>query len=65
MTLREFKMGNFVLIGSRRGVPWVQLFEPQLNFSMEEDHASRQMWNDIRYALRTLLRERGSRPWPC
>jgi hypothetical protein len=42
MTLREFKTGNFVLIGSRRGVPWVQLFEPQLNFSMEEDHASRQ-----------------------
>jgi hypothetical protein len=42
MTLREFKMGNFVLIGSRRGVPWVQLFEPRLNFSMEEDHASRQ-----------------------
>ena len=44
MTLREFKMGNFVLIGSRRGVPWVQLFEPQLNFSMEEDHASRQFY---------------------
>ena len=44
MTLREFKMGNFVLIGSRRGVPWVQLFEPQLNFSMEQDRASRQFY---------------------
>ncbi len=44
MTLREFKMGSFVLIGSRRGVPWVQLFDPQLNFSMVEDHASRQFY---------------------
>jgi hypothetical protein len=31
--------GNFVLIGSRRGVPWIQLFEPQLNFYLEEDKA--------------------------
>jgi hypothetical protein len=34
---REFKSGNFILIGSRRGVPWVQLFEPQLNFYVEQD----------------------------
>jgi hypothetical protein len=34
---REFKSGNFILIGSRRGVPWVQLFEPQLNFYIEQD----------------------------
>jgi hypothetical protein len=34
---REFMAGNFVLIGSRRGVPWIQLFEPQLNFYMEHD----------------------------
>jgi hypothetical protein len=44
ITLREFKMGSFVLIGSRRGVPWVQLFEPQMNFSMEEDHATRRFY---------------------
>jgi hypothetical protein len=44
LTLREFKMGSFVLIGSRRGVPWVQLFDPQLNFSMEEDHTNRQFY---------------------
>ena len=34
---REFMTGNFVLIGSRRGVPWIQLFEPQLNFHLDHD----------------------------
>lgn len=37
LNIRDFKTENFVLIGSRRGIPWVQLFEPQLNFSFEED----------------------------
>lgn len=38
---REFQAGNFILIGSRRGDPWLQLFEPQLNFSLEQDAATR------------------------
>jgi len=42
VSIREFKTGNFVLIGSRRGIPWEQLFESQLNFNIEEDHATRQ-----------------------
>jgi hypothetical protein len=37
LNIREFKTGNFVLNGSRRGIPWVRLFEPHLNFAMEED----------------------------
>jgi len=41
MSVREFKAGNFVLIGSRRGIPYEQLFESQLNFNFEEDHATR------------------------
>ena len=41
ISAREFKTGNFVLIGSRRGIPWEQLFESQLNFDLEEDHATR------------------------
>ena len=41
---REFKTGNFVLIGSRRGIPWLQLFEPQLNFSLEESPGSRKYY---------------------
>lgn len=45
-SVREFKTGNFVLIGSRRGIPWEQLFESQLNFDIEQDHATR------RYHLR-------------
>ena len=41
MNVRDFKAGNFILLGSRRGIPWVQLFEPQLNFSMEQDARTR------------------------
>ncbi len=41
---REFKAGNFVLIGSRRGIPWLQLFEPQLNFSLEQSPESRKYY---------------------
>ena len=41
MNVRDFKTGNFVLLGSRRGIPWVRLFEPQLNFSMEQDARTR------------------------
>ena len=37
MNIRDFQHGNFVLIGSRRGNPWVGLFEPQLNFAMVQD----------------------------
>jgi hypothetical protein len=37
MSVRDFRTGNFILIGSRRGMPWEQLFEPQLNFALEED----------------------------
>ncbi len=40
MSVRDFKAGNFVLIGSRRGIPWEQLFESQLNFDIEEDPAT-------------------------
>jgi len=39
LSVREFKTGNFILVGSRRGIPWEQLFESQLNFAMEEDRA--------------------------
>ena len=41
ISLREFKSGNFILIGSRRGMPWEQLFEPQLNFYMEQNRQTR------------------------
>jgi len=41
LNIRDFDSGNFVLIGSRRGNPWVGLFEPQLAFSMLQDPAAR------------------------
>jgi hypothetical protein len=37
MSVREFEKGNFILIGSRRGNPWISLFESQLNFALEEN----------------------------
>lgn len=35
--LADFKSDNFVLIGSRMSNPWVQLFEPSLNFRFRFD----------------------------
>jgi hypothetical protein len=40
MHVRDFQQGNFVIVGSRRGNPWVSLFEPSLNFYFEEDPAT-------------------------
>src|SRR5262249_25518171 len=34
---REFNTDNFILLGSRLSVPWVELFEPSLNFLMVVD----------------------------
>ncbi|WP_158823603.1 hypothetical protein [Granulicella sp. S156] len=42
MSVRDFEKGNFILIGSRRGNPWISLFEPQLNFALEEDKETHQ-----------------------
>jgi len=34
MGIRDFNAGNIVIVGSRRGIPWVELFEPDLNFRL-------------------------------
>jgi hypothetical protein len=44
LSIRDFKTGSFVLIGSRRAIPWVQLFEPQLNFIYQEDKLKHQFY---------------------
>jgi hypothetical protein len=44
LNIRDFGSESFVLIGSRRGIPWVQLFEPQLNFALEEDKLDHQFY---------------------
>ena len=41
LSVREFKTGTFILVGSRRGIGWERLFEPQLNFTLEEDRDAR------------------------
>ena len=53
LNIRDFKTDNFVLIGSRRAVPWVQLFESQLNFSFEQDLSTH------RFHLRNRRPKRG------
>jgi hypothetical protein len=39
--LIDFKSGNFVLFGSRMSTPWVELFEPMLDFRFVYDFASK------------------------
>lgn len=38
--LIDFKNGNFVLLGSRRSTPWVELFEASMNFHFAYDPKS-------------------------
>lgn len=44
LNAREFKSDNFVLLGSRRGIPWVDLFETWLNFPLDWDPATSQCY---------------------
>ncbi len=41
MQLADFKTGNVVLLGSKRAIPWVELFEPQMNFLFGFDETRR------------------------
>ncbi|MBV9267619.1 MAG: hypothetical protein JO061_15735 [Acidobacteriaceae bacterium] len=40
VNVRELRKANAVLIGSRRSNPWVELFEPRMNFVLGRDHKS-------------------------
>jgi hypothetical protein len=42
INVREFNTDNFILLGSRLSIPWVELFEPRLNFPMVIDPETRQ-----------------------
>lgn len=35
--INELRSGNLILLGSRRSNPWVELFEPRMNFVLEFD----------------------------
>ena len=37
LNIRDFKASNFVLVGSPRANPWVELFEPKMNFLFDFD----------------------------
>lgn len=40
MRMDEIKQGNLVLLGTYESTPWVQLFEPSMNFYFQNDLAS-------------------------
>ncbi len=37
MQVSDFRNGNFILLGSRRAIPWSELFDNQLNFRVDFD----------------------------
>ena len=41
---REFNTDNFILLGSRLSIPWEELFDASLNFSLVRDAASGQFY---------------------
>jgi len=40
LSMRDVGSGNLILLGSKQSNPWVQLYEPKLNFQFEYDSAS-------------------------
>jgi hypothetical protein len=40
LTMRDVGSGNLILMGSKQSNPWVQLFEPKLNYRFEYQNAS-------------------------
>jgi hypothetical protein len=40
LTMRDVGSGNLILMGSKQSNPWVQLFEPKLNYRFEYQSAS-------------------------
>jgi len=53
--VRDLKSNNFILIGSRRAIPWVELFEHRLNFVFEGDPKA------ARYYIRNKTPQPGER----
>jgi hypothetical protein len=44
VTQRDFQHGNVILLSTRRANPWIELFEPKLNFRFSRGAES---WNEI------------------
>jgi hypothetical protein len=40
LTMRDVGSGNLILMGSKQSNPWVQLFEPKMNYRFEYQSAS-------------------------
>ena len=42
LNIRDFKADNFILVGSPRANPWVELFQPKMKFEFDFDKTVRQ-----------------------
>ena len=58
MQARDFRAGNFLLLGSAISNPWAALFEPQLNFRFEMDSSGQR-----RYGFRNVAPRAGEAPF--
>lgn len=60
VNIREFKTDNFIVLGSRLSVPWVELFSPRLKYEVAWDEKKRTA------ALRSRIGLNGGRVeyWP-
>jgi hypothetical protein len=44
LNIRDFKKDNFILLGSKRSIPFTELFESQLNFVLEAKEKEDRFW---------------------
>jgi len=44
INVREFNTDNFILLGSRLSIPWVEMFEPSLNFVLTTDSTTHRFY---------------------
>jgi hypothetical protein len=58
MQARDFRAGNFLLLGGVLSNPWSALFEPQLNFRFEMDPSGQR-----RYGFRNVAPRAGEAPF--
>ncbi len=48
LDFRDLKDGNFVLVGGPRAIPWVELFQDRLNFSLRGNPKALEFWFENR-----------------
>ena len=49
LNAREFQTDNFIILGSRLSVPWLEMLEPELNYAVRIDPRTRELYLQNRY----------------